>query len=428
MDGSRQILHIDMNAFYASCHAADEPTKYKGRAIAVAGSPETRHGIIVTASYEARAQGVRTTMTVPEALRLCPGLLFIKPNFALYRAYARKVFDIVYRFTPLVEIVSIDECYADVTGSSQFGNGKQIAKTIQETIRDELHLPCSIGISDCKFFAKMGSNLKKPMGMSVVDSSNYQRVLWGLNVEEMHGVGAKTAAKLQAIKIHSIGQLAVASDGMLERLFGVRGVELKRFANGKDGRPVVSERAPAKSIGHSITLPKDVQDLEALRRVILNLADQVGRRVRKHEFVARVLCLTIRYSNLETVTKRASLPYASDLTEHFYHSALSLLQKHWKQERGIRLVGLTVSDFAKRNDQIQAEIQTDLFNAKSQQIEFLQNERLEKLTKATDVLRNRFGEDIVVRGRMLQQDDSNALRNHQSRGTSLQTDQLFEKE
>ncbi|MFB5189607.1 DNA polymerase IV [Alicyclobacillus fastidiosus] len=428
MTSPRQILHVDMNAFYASCHAAQEPDKYANRPTAVAGSPETRHGIVVTASYEARRRGVKTTMTVQEAKRLCPDVVFILPDFALYRAYARRVFDAIRRFTPLVEIVSIDECYADVTGSRQFGDGLTIAKTIQDTIRDELHLPCSIGVADCKFFAKMGSNLKKPMGITVVNQTNFQRLLWPMAVEEIHGVGDKTAAKLHNVGIHTMEQLARASDRLLVHLFGTRGLELKQFVNGHDDRPVSSDRAPAKSIGHSITLPNDVADVESMKRVLLNLADQVGRRMRKHEVVGRVLTLTIRYDNRETVTRRKLLPYQTDLTEHIYQHAQSLLQSNWAEDRLLRLIGITMSDFQRKGELSQVGLQTDLFHALEQQAEFEHDARLEKLTQVTDALRNRFGEDILIKGRMLQPDDSNALRDHRTRGTSLQKDRLFEEE
>ncbi|EPZ47480.1 MULTISPECIES: DNA polymerase IV [Alicyclobacillus] len=428
MLSTRQILHVDMNAFYASCHAAEEPNKYANRPIAVAGSPETRHGIVVTASYEARRRGVKTTMTVQEALRVCKDLIFIPPDFALYRKYARRVFDIVRRFTPLVEIVSIDECYADVTGSRQFGDGLTIAKTIQDTIRDELQLPCSIGVANSKFFAKMGSNLKKPMGISHISPSNFQTILWPMSVEEIHGVGDKTAAKLQAIGIRTIGQFALASDSLITHLLGVRGLELKRFVNGEDDRPVSPEPAPAKSIGHSITLPSDVTDMETLRRVLLNLSDQIGRRMRKHQVIGRVLTLTIRYENRETVTRRKLLNYRTDLTEHIYQHAQTLLQSNWQVNRAIRLIGISMSDFSEKDNSSEVALQTDLFHLTKQQAEFEHDTKLEKLTRVTDALRNRFGENILVKGRMLQPDNSNALRDHRSRGTSLQKDRLFEEE
>ncbi|MFD1676673.1 DNA polymerase IV [Alicyclobacillus fodiniaquatilis] len=427
MASVRQILHIDMNAFYAACHSANDPRQYAHRPIAVAGNPETRHGVIVTASYEARARGVRTTMTVPQALRICPELILIRPDFSLYRSYSRKVFDIVRRFTPLVEIVSIDECYADVTGSRQFGDSVQIANTIQDTILEELKLPCSIGVADCKFFAKMGSNLKKPLGIIYIGQDNFRRVLWPLPVGEMHGVGEQTAKKLWSMNIRTIGQLAACDANRLRTAFGVRGVFLKAMACGQDERAVSNERKPAKSVGHSVTLPEDVATLEALQRILLNLADQVGRRARKHQAVGRSVAITIRYANRNTITRRTTMPYATDLTEHIYQYAKMLLQSNWQMNRPVRLLGVALCDLAAK-DTAKTSIQTELFGADDLKAEFTHMQKLKKLTKVTDTLRNRFGEDIIIRGRMLEPDVSNALRNHRTRGTSLQTDQLFEKE
>lgn len=427
VDSPRKILHIDMNAFYASCHAATEPALYQGRPIAVAGSPETRHGIVVTASYEARNQGVKTTMTVPQAQRVCPRLIFIAPDFTLYRSCARKVFDIVERFTPLVEIVSIDECYADVTGSGQFGSSMDIAITIQKTLRDELALPCSIGVADSKFFAKMGSNFKKPMGITGIDLGNFKTVLWPMRVTDMHGVGDKTAERLHRMGIDSIAQLATAKDEALHYAFGQRGLELKAYANGRDTRPVTNVRAPAKSIGHSITLPRDASTLESLQRVLLNLADQVGRRVRKQGVKGRILTLAIRSATLETVTRRKALKEPTDLTEDLYEQALFLLQSNWQVGKPVRLLGVTLSEFVRTSDDVSIQVQTNLFDDGHVEADLEKHARLRRLTEVTDALRNRFGEDSVIRGRMLQPDDSNALRNHKSRGTSLQTDQLYEE-
>lgn len=427
MDGERQILHIDMNAFYASCHIAQTPS-YAGKPIAVAGSPELRHGIIVTANYEARAFGVKTTMTVHEALRLCPLLKFIKPEFTLYRSYARKVFDIVRRFTPLVEVVSIDECYADVTGSKQFGKSIEIAQCIQQTIRDELQLPCSIGVAKNKFFAKMASNLQKPMGITEIDGQNVRTKLWPLPVEEVHGVGDKTASKLRALRIQTMGDIANASDERLIRALGVRGRNLKAYANGDDLRLVSVDKAPPKSVGHSITLPLDERDIDSISRVLLNLSDQVGRRLRKRGLVGRTLTVTIRYANRETIQRRTVLTQSTNLSERIYDSARELVLRHWQQKRAIRLLGVTLSDFLSYETSNASSVQIGLFDAEEAQKNYVQTERLERLTKVTDGLRDKFGEDIVIRGTMLKASDSNALRDHKSRGTSLQTDQLYDEE
>lgn len=427
MGGKSQILHIDMNAFYASCHVAEDAS-YVGKAIAVAGSQELRHGIIVTASYEARAFGVKTAMTVYEARKLCPKLTLIQPDFTVYRSYAKKVFDIVRRFTPLVEIVSIDECYADVTGSRQFGDSLEIASRIQNTIRDELKLPCSIGVSFCKFFAKMASNLKKPMGITQIDEENVEQRLWPLPVEDIHGVGKKTAEKLKSLGIHTMAGVACADDQQLRSALGSRGHELREYVLGHDDRPVSPEQNVPKSIGHSVTLPADAKTCEPLARILLNLSDQVGRRLRKHHLVGRSLTLTIRFSNLETIQRRMTLGKRTDLTESIYEGALELLTRHWKAYRPIRLIGVTIGDLSTFEEDAKAGIQLDLFGAKQQEQAYTQLERLRRLTKTTDSLRDKFGENIVVRATMLQSDKSNALRDHRSRGTSLQKDQLYEEE
>lgn len=427
MQETRHILHIDMNAFYASCHAASQPHLYANKPTAVAGNPETRHGIIVTASYEARARGVKTTMPVHQALRICPDLICITPDFELYRTFARNVFDIVRRFTPLVEVVSIDECFADVTGSGQFGLPFEIAERIQKTLRDELHLPCSIGVADTKFFAKMGSNLKKPMGITEVTRENFQQVIWPLPIGDMHGVGERTALRLERMRIHTIGQLASADNRILHNAFGVRGLELKAYANGDDDRPVVSERPKPKSIGHSVTLPQDATTMEAMHRVLLNLADQVGRRVRKQNVTGRVVTLTMRFSNMETVTRRTTLSHSTNLTEHIFRQAFFLLQSNWNGYKPIRLLGISLSDFEDDDDAVRSR-QVSLFDEDDVEADLEKEQRLQKLTEVTDAIRNRYGENSIVRGRMLQSDKSNALRDHKARGTSLQKDQLFEEE
>ncbi len=285
-DKERQILHMDMNAFYCSCHAAEEPALYSGKSTAVAGSPETRHGVVVTASYEARRRGVRATMTVPEALRADPSLILIPPDFSLYRKYSKAVFEIVGRYTPDIEIYSIDECFADVTHSRLFGSAEEIAAAIQSSIETELHLPCSIGVAPNKFLAKMASDMRKPRGLTVLRREDIAERLWPLPVEAMFGIGASTASQLRARQIHTIGELAQADRDRLAKWFGKRGLELHDHANGRDNSPVSAVVETAKSIGHSITLPADEQQQDALQTVLLNLSDQVGRRLRRHQLLA----------------------------------------------------------------------------------------------------------------------------------------------
>lgn len=219
----RVILHIDMNAFYCSVHEAVEPDKYKNKPLAVAGSVELRKGIIVTCSYQARSKGIKTGMLVGQALKLCPELVLIRPDFDLYRSFSRRFMKIAYEYSPLVEGMSIDECFVDITGSKAFGTPLEIASAIQERIRKELHLPCSVGVAPNRLLAKMASDMKKPNGISVLRKRDVPAMLWPQPCAYLYGIGKKTADKLKKLQIHTLGQLAQADADLLTKHFGVLG-------------------------------------------------------------------------------------------------------------------------------------------------------------------------------------------------------------
>ncbi|QSO46788.1 DNA polymerase IV [Alicyclobacillus mengziensis] len=454
MDRERAVLHVDMNAFYCSCHAAAEPNRYSNRPTAVAGSPETRHGVVVTASYEARKLGVRATMTVAEALRAAPNLILIHPDFSLYREFSRKVFDIVRSFTPIVEVFSIDECFADVTLSWRMGTPEELAAELQARIANELSLPCSVGVSNNKFLAKMASDFKKPRGITVLKTEDIEEKLWPLSIGEMFGIGARSAERLNRLGIHTIGDLAVADESQLRRYFGVRGPELRSLANGIDDAPVQEVSEPSKSIGHSITLARDLCDFDELCTVLMNLADQVGRRVRRHHLVGRTVQITLRFATRKTITRSRTLNLATDLSEVLYETATTLLRENWTPGTPVRLLGVTLGQLSDPTDAIDAVeedkgVQLSLFGdenggfaaesfAHSRPSVSAQSpasrdrttaspvdiDRLKRLAKVTDALRDKYGEDIVVRGRMLQDPESGQIRNRKIRGTSLQKDEL----
>jgi DNA polymerase-4 len=421
----RKILHIDMNAFYCSCHAAADPVKYKGKPTAVAGSPETRHGVLVTASYEARQHGIRATMTVQEALRMYPKLILIHPDFDLYRAYSKQVFKIIGEYTPQIEIFSIDECWADVTNSHQFGSPYEIATLIRARLQDELQLPCSIGVASNKFLSKMASDMKKPMGITELSDVQIPTVLWPLPVTTMFGVGAKTGDKLNQMLIHSIGDLAGSAPEKLFRVFGKRGLELIQRAKGIDDSPVQSEREPLKSVGHSITLANDVDSVSELHTILLNLSDQVGRRLRKHQLVGRTIQISIRYANRVTVTRARTGAEWTDLTEDIFATAKALLKEHRDPNKKVRLLGVSITGLQPKQAEQSVSVQLNLF---TEDIPVLAKQRdrkkLQQLTEVTDRLRDKYGEDIVLRGRMLSDHSSGGIRNHKIRGTSLQKDNL----
>ncbi|MBU5671447.1 DNA polymerase IV [Paenibacillus brevis] len=412
----RVVLHIDMNAFYCSVHEADEPEKYKGIPTAVAGSVELRKGVIVTCSYAARRLGVSTGMTVSQGLKKCPKLVVIQPDFHLYRKYSRAFMDIAYSYSPLLQAVSIDECYLDITGSRQFGTPLDIAREIQTRIREELGLPCSIGIAPNKLLAKMASDMKKPNGLTVLRIRDVPEILWNRPCQEMFGIGRKTAEKLKTLRIHTIGQLAAADEDMLVQRFGIAGSWMKQAANGLDDSPVKDDREKNKSVGHTTTLPKDLTDIQDIHRVFLNLADQVTRRLRRQVMMAQTVQITIRTPDMRTITRSKSLETVTDRMDEVYREACDLYHKHWKSERPVRLLGITLQNLV---DKEESALQLDLFD-------YSEQPKKEALTKTMDLLRDKFGESAVLTAGMLTEDPSALIRNHKIRGTSLQRDFLKE--
>ncbi|MDQ1909772.1 DNA polymerase IV [Paenibacillus sp. GD4] len=413
----RVILHMDMNAFYCSVHEAVEPDKYRGRPIAVSGSVEQRRGIIVTCSYAARAVGVKTGMQVREALKLCPELMLIAPDFELYRRFSKRFMQIAYEYTPMIEAMSIDECYMDITGSKQFGTPLEIAERIQSRVRNELQLPCSIGVAPNKLLAKMASDMKKPNGLTVLRKRDVPVLLWPLPCAQLYGIGRKTAEKLKRLNIHTLGQLAQTDERLLSERFGIMGPVLKRAANGEDDSPVNPEQEQSKSIGHTTTLPTNYTRREDIARVFLNLADQVGRRLRRQALMANTVQITIRDPDMKTITRAVKLPKPSESREDFYHTACKLFEQHWPDGKPVRLLGVTLQNLSAKKE---TALQLDLFDYEKEPVK-------EKLTQAMDAIRDKFGEGAILTAGMLGDDPSTLIRNKRLRGTSLQMDHLKDK-
>jgi len=410
----RVILHIDMNAFYCSVHEAVEPEKYRGKAIAVSGSVEQRRGIVVTSSYAARAKGVKTGMHVREALRLCPELELLRPDFDLYRKFSRSFMKIAMSYSPLVEAMSIDECYIDITGSKQFGTPIEIAGKLQHRIRDELGLPCSVGVAPNKLLAKMASDMKKPNGLVILRLRDVPDKLWHRPCADLYGIGRKTGDKLAKLGIRTIGQLAQTEEAFLMRHFGVYGRSMRAAANGIDHSVVNPEREQSKSIGHTTTLPHDVVEREEAARVLLNLSDGVARRLRKQQLLTQTIQIAIRDPEMKTITRAETLQVPTDLTDDIYKAACRLLDRNWAVGEPIRLLGVTAQNLSAKQE---VPLQLDLFDYET-------NARKEKLTEVMDSLRDKFGENAVVTLGMIGDDPSTLLRNPKVRGTSLQMDHL----
>ncbi|MBN8190859.1 DNA polymerase IV [Bacillus sp. NTK074B] len=383
----RVILHVDMNSFYASVEMAYDPT-LRGKPLAIAGNPEERRGIIVTCSYEARSFGVKTTMPLWEAKKLCPGLIIMTPNFDRYRAASKGIFDILRQYSELVEPVSIDEGYVDITDSFEKGSPLQIASDIQAQIKGQLDLPCSIGVSPNKFLAKTASDMKKPMGITVLRKRDIPEKLWPLQVIEMHGIGQKTAEKLNTIGIHTCGDLAHANDIQLKSLLGINGMRLKERASGIDRRSVDPESIyDYKSVGNSTTLPKDTTNQHELLTVVEKLCGKVSSRLQQKDVLGTTVQLMIRDKFRKTITRSKKVENPIYKTEDLYRHAKDLFLKHWDGDP-VRLLGVTAQDVVEKSE---ATEQLDLFSYKKVA-------EKEPLYNVLSQLQDKFGKDSISQG------------------------------
>ncbi|MEQ2526092.1 DNA polymerase IV [Bacillaceae bacterium CLA-AA-H227] len=389
----RVILHVDMNSFYASVEMAYDPS-LKGKPLAIAGNPEERRGIIVTCSYEARKFGVKTTMPLWEAKKLCPNLIVKKPDFERYRAASMGMFELLNQYSKLVEPVSIDEGYMDITDSFELGSPLEIAEQIQKQLIRQLDLPCSIGIAPNKFLAKMASDMKKPLGITVLRKRDIPTVLWPMEAGEMHGVGKKTAEKLKNIGVHTIEDLAKANEIQLKALLGINGIRLRERANGIDNRPVDPDAiSEFKSIGNSTTLPKDIANQQELFKVLDRLAEKVSVRLKRKKVMATTLSITIRYKDRHTITRSKKLMNPVSTQEDILKMAKQIFVGHWTGH-AVRLLGITGTDLVE-NDQ--AVKQLDLFS-------YEKDAKKEPLINIVSKLKEKFGPHIIEQASNLSND------------------------
>ncbi|WP_035350211.1 DNA polymerase IV [Fictibacillus gelatini] len=381
----RIILHVDMNCFYASVECAFDPS-LQGKPLAIAGDVEDRRGIVVTCSYEAREFGIKPPMPLWEAKRLCRHLLVKKPDFQKYKAMSARMFQLLREYTDLVEPVSIDEGYMELTYVK--ADPLFIAYDIQRRLKDELGLPSSIGVAPNKFLAKMASDMKKPMGITILRKRDIPKILWPLEVGEMHGIGKKTEHKLNEYDIFTIGDLAKEDSYAMKQRFGVNGVKMWERANGIDERKVDPDSAnDYQSIGHSTTLKEDTVSQTMLSAVFSRLAESVERRLRQKQVVSSAIQIVIRYANRHTITRSKKLENPIQEKEKIYENAWQLFKKHWNGEP-IRLLGVTALDLVERDS---AYIQLDLFH-------YHEEKRREDLTKALDAIRKKYGDKAIQKG------------------------------
>lgn len=412
--GGRIIFHVDMNSFYASVEAAHNPD-LRGKPLAIAGNVEERKGIVVTSSYEARKMGVKTTMPLWEARKHCPELLVMPPNFPLYRQTSLQIFELLESYTPLVQPVSIDEGYLDITDDCKGTNPVSIAEEIQRRIFKEIGIPCSIGIAPNKFLAKMASDMKKPLGITILRKRQIDEILWPLDVGEMHGVGKKTKEKLKELNITTIGELAKANPVQLEIKLGINGKRLHERANGIDDRPVDPDAIDDfKSVGNSSTFPEDLVDRQRVFTALTNLSDSVAKRMEQKGVLSFNVQLTIRYSDRTTITRSRKLQNPISKSADILEAAKYLFSKNWSGQP-IRLLGITGQQLVDRDE---ATVQLDLFS-------FEEDSKRADLYDTIGSIRKKFGESSLLKGNQLQKDGSHKLRDEKRRGTSLDRDFLW---
>jgi DNA polymerase-4 len=384
MNARRHILHVDMDAFFASVEQLDRP-ELRGRPVLVGGRPGAR-GVVAAASYEARRYGCRSAMTMSTALRLCPQAIVIAPRGRRYAEVSACIFDILEQFTPLVEPLSIDEAFLDVTGSiALLGPPDQIARDLKWRIHGGTGLTASVGVAPNKFLAKLASDLEKPDGLVIVPPEGIQEFLDPLPISRLWGVGKATLPRFESMGIRTFADVRLLAADQLRARFGEAGEQFYRLVRGIDDRPVVPDRE-ARSISHEVTFPADVDDHEQLRNVIMIQTDHVTRRLRRHGLLAKTVTLKIRSGDFKTISRSRTLDVATDETQVIWDAAVMLFAE-WSHgmPAPVRLIGLGVFQLSP--------------HAGQQQLLFGQDQSLRhrQLDRAMDAIRDRFGDDAIGR-------------------------------
>lgn len=338
----RKIIHIDMDAFYASVEQRDFP-EYRGKPLVVGGSPEGR-GVVAAASYEVRKFGVHSAMPAAKAIRLCPHAIFVKPRFEVYREVSKQIRDIFFQFTDKVEPLSLDEAYLDVTENHiNLPSATLIAKKIRELIKEKTQLTASAGVAHNKFLAKIASDLDKPDGLSVILPEDAEEFLEKLEIGEFHGVGDATEAKMKSLGIFNGRDLKEWSEIDLVNKFGKTGRYYYRIVRGKDNREVKPDRI-RKSIGKERTFTEDIDDREWITNFLRELAQKVSANMKKKQATGQTVTLKARYADFETITRSTTFSHYIDRPEDIAETAISLLDETEVGDRKVRLLGITVSN------------------------------------------------------------------------------------
>ncbi len=382
MPSPRWVVHVDLDAFYPSVEELLDPA-LRGKPVIVGGDPDAR-GVVSSASYAARAYGVRSAMPTAQALRLCPQAILLHGHHRIYADYSHRVMAILREITPVVEQLSIDEAFMDVTGCERlWGTPREIGALVRRRVKAEVGLTVSVGAASSKQVAKIACGQAKPDGMLVVEHDEEAAFLAPLPVRELWGVGPVTAERLTELGMEKIGDLAEASDDYLQRVLGDHGAALRRAARGLDASPV-KHRQRRQSISQEQTFAEDVSDPTVLARELLRMSEHVAASLRSAGQVAQTVRIKIRYADFATVTRQVSLEQPTDQGQRICEAAQELLDKHWRGRRPLRLLGVGVTGLIKG-----AGYQLHLFDDMDQ--------RRALLDRTVDEIRGRFGRDAIQR-------------------------------
>lgn len=390
----RIIAHVDMDAFFTAVEVMDDPS-LRGRPVIVGADPRNGkgRGVVAAASYEARRYGVHSAMPISQAFRLCPRGVYLPGRMGRYQEVSDQVMAVLEGFTPVVEQVSVDEAFLDLSGCRRlWGDGRETGARIKAEVRGRTGLTASVGIGPNKLVAKIASDLRKPDGLVVVSAAEARAFLSPLPIRRLWGVGPATEAALHKLGIREVGQLAALDPAALATRFGESGRWLHSCANGLDDDPVSAGRAE-KSLGAELTFDRDTADPGQLDRTLLELCDRVAARLRRQGLRGRTVTLKLRYQGFETHTHRTAVPEGLDETIGLYASARGLLRANCDRARKLRLIGVTVADFDVRDRPPDLFSAADPLSGKRRSVE-----------TAVDTVRERFGRRAVVRARTLRRD------------------------
>jgi len=384
----KQIIHLDMDAFYPSVEVLDNP-ELRGKPVIVGGSKQ--RGVVSSASYEARKFGVHSAQPMAAAMRLCPNGIVLSGRMARYQEVSEQVFEIFHIFTPMVEPLSIDEAFLDVTGSARlFGSPVEIAKKIKQAVVEKTGLTISAGVAPSKFIAKVASDMEKPDGLTVVPAGKVREFLDPLPIKKMWGAGKVTQNALARLSIHTFKDLRLASVEVLKKAFGKHGIHMHQLAWGIDQRDVVPLH-DVKSIGHEDTYTRDILDLEPAKRELLFLANRVARRMRRKGLEGKTITLKVKYSDFKRITRSATLHHYTNDSADIYSNVCRLLEKTAVGKRPVRLLGISLSNLSDTG----CGQQLSLFNQDEV------NGKRKELNRTADSILEKFGKQAIRPGSLV---------------------------